>query len=105
VSEEYITNAELLMLVTFGMLLPFIGSTAFQLRLYRKISLSKIRIFLAIIITFILTAVLGVVLWSFVPILTLPWQILVFKIPGNVGNVLALIPLVPMSSSAIIITA
>jgi hypothetical protein len=51
----------------------------------------------------LLTAVLGVVLWVTVPMLTIPWQRVVLSIPGAIGNFLGFIPVVPMVTSTLIV--
>lgn len=101
--EQNITGSEFIMLITAGLLLPWVIAIAVQIRIYIKQGVPKLHWLVSSLVMLFITPILGVVIWSTVPVVTEGWQHIIFRLPSNtVTNFLGFVPVAPMVISALL---
>ena len=101
--EQHITGSEFIMLIAVGLLLPWVIAVAIQIRIYIKQGVPKLHWLVSSLIMLVVTPILGVIIWSAVPIVTVGWQHIVFRLPSNtITNFLGFVPVAPMVVSVLL---
>lgn len=101
--EHYITGPEILILILAGLLLPWIIAVAIQIKIYINKGVPKLHWLISSLIMLFVTPLLGVVIWSAIPIVTVVWQHIVFRVSSNaITNFLGFVPVAPMLFSALL---
>ena len=103
--EQSITGSEFLMLIVAGLSIPWIIAIAIQFKIFVRRHVSKKTWLVSSLILLLLSVVLGVVIWSAVPGVTIAWQKVVFSLPDNkVKYFLAFVPIAPMALSVLLLS-
>ncbi|MCU7842199.1 MAG: hypothetical protein KZQ93_00005 [Candidatus Thiodiazotropha sp. (ex Monitilora ramsayi)] len=101
--EQHITGSEFVMLIASGLLLPWIMAVAIQTRIYIRKGVPKLHWLISSLAMLLITPILGVAIWSGIPLVTVGWQHLIFRLPPNtVTNFLGFVPIAPMVVSTLL---